>query len=163
LLWQGGSAGSPYGYFYANLSKNAYIPAGQDASRTGNWEHFSDAKATTLLNQWKVTLNITKHKVLAPNPPGIFLPTLPLTPPSPVSSAPAGRRTAPIPPIASTRRSPSTAPRSSRPSPTTSSRSRPSAREGRPADPRIGTDHRRTGTRPPRPPVYPLATTDALV
>ena len=30
LLWQGGSQGSPYGYFYANLSKNAFIPPGQD-------------------------------------------------------------------------------------------------------------------------------------
>jgi len=56
LLWQGGSQGSPYGYFYANLSRNAFIPKGQDASPTGNWEHFSDEKATSLLNQWKVTL-----------------------------------------------------------------------------------------------------------
>src|SRR5437763_11094527 len=29
---------SPYGYFYANLSRNAYIPSGQDATATGNWE-----------------------------------------------------------------------------------------------------------------------------
>ena len=33
LLWQNGSQGSPYGYFYANLSQNAYIPSGQDGSR----------------------------------------------------------------------------------------------------------------------------------
>src|SRR6266511_92757 len=58
LLWQGGSQGSPYGYFYANLSRNAYIPPGQDASRTGNWSHFTDAKATTHLSQWKVTLAV---------------------------------------------------------------------------------------------------------
>ena len=32
LLWQVGSRGSPYGFFYANLSKNAFIPSGQDAT-----------------------------------------------------------------------------------------------------------------------------------
>ena len=41
LLWQVASRGSPYGYFYSNLSKNAFIPSGQDATATGNWEHFS--------------------------------------------------------------------------------------------------------------------------
>ena len=29
------SRGSPYGFFYANLSKNAFIPSGQDATATG--------------------------------------------------------------------------------------------------------------------------------
>src|SRR5882757_1499421 len=63
LLWQIGSQGSPYGYFNANLSKNAFIPSGQDASSTGNWEHTYDATATGLLNQWKVTLDSKKqHK-----------------------------------------------------------------------------------------------------
>ena len=38
LLWQGGSSASPYGYFNANLSQNANIPSGQDASSTGNWD-----------------------------------------------------------------------------------------------------------------------------
>ena len=46
LLWQVASRGSPYGYFYSNLSQNAYIPSGTDASPTGNWEHFANAKAT---------------------------------------------------------------------------------------------------------------------
>ena len=80
LLWQGGSAGSPYGYFYANLSKNAYVPAGQDASRTGNWSHFSDAKATSLLGQWKVTLALKKQQAIATKLQGIFLDKLPIVP-----------------------------------------------------------------------------------
>ena len=37
LLWQVASRGSPYGFFYSNLSKNAFIPSGQDATATGNW------------------------------------------------------------------------------------------------------------------------------
>ena len=32
LLWQVASRGSPYGFFYSNLSQNAYIPPGQDAT-----------------------------------------------------------------------------------------------------------------------------------
>src|SRR5919206_2358315 len=51
LLWQNGSQGSPYGFFYANLSRNAYIPPGQDATATSNWEHFAHEGATGLLNQ----------------------------------------------------------------------------------------------------------------
>jgi peptide/nickel transport system substrate-binding protein len=80
LLWQGGSQGSPYGYFYANLSQNAFIPSGQDATATGNWEHFANAQATTLLNQWKVTLNSTKQKSIATQLSKIFLQQLPIIP-----------------------------------------------------------------------------------
>src|SRR5205823_1346501 len=35
LLWEMGSQGSPYGYFYSNLSQNAFIATGQDGSPTG--------------------------------------------------------------------------------------------------------------------------------
>jgi len=80
LLWQGGSQGSPYGYFYANLSQNAFIPSGQDATATGNWEHFANAQATTLLNQWKVTLNSAKQKTIATQLSKIFLQQLPIIP-----------------------------------------------------------------------------------
>ena len=38
--------GSPYGFFYANLHQNALIPSGEDATSTGNWEHFSNPSAT---------------------------------------------------------------------------------------------------------------------
>jgi peptide/nickel transport system substrate-binding protein len=80
LLWQGGSQGSPYGYFYANMSRNAYIPPGEDASATGNWQHYSHAGATKLLNQWKVTLNEPKQKRIATQLEKIFLDTLPIVP-----------------------------------------------------------------------------------
>ena len=62
LLWQAASQGSPYGYFYSNLSQNAYVPPGQSGETTGNWSHFADPKATRPLNQWKVTLNETKQQ-----------------------------------------------------------------------------------------------------
>jgi peptide/nickel transport system substrate-binding protein len=80
LLWQGGSQGSPYGYFYANLSQNAYIPPGQDASPTGNWEHFAHAGATKLLNKWKVTLDASKQKTIATQLEKIFLQQMPIVP-----------------------------------------------------------------------------------
>jgi peptide/nickel transport system substrate-binding protein len=80
LLWQGGSQGSPYGYFYANMSQNAFIPAGTDASPTGNWEHFADAKATSLLKQWKVTLDAKKQQTIATQLEKIWLADLPIVP-----------------------------------------------------------------------------------
>jgi peptide/nickel transport system substrate-binding protein len=80
LLWQGGSQGSPYGYFYANLSRNAYIPAGEDATATGNWEHFAHDKATSLLNQWKVTLKPVKQRQIATQLQKIWLNQLPIVP-----------------------------------------------------------------------------------
>ncbi len=80
LLWQVGSRGSPYGYFYSNLSKNAFIPSGEDGTPTGNWEHFSHAGATTLLNQWKATLDVKKQKAIATKLEKIFLEQLPIIP-----------------------------------------------------------------------------------
>jgi peptide/nickel transport system substrate-binding protein len=80
LLWQNGSQGSPYGYFNANLSQNAYIPSGQDASSTGNWEHTYDATATGLLNQWKVTLDPKKQQAIATSLEKIWLNELPIIP-----------------------------------------------------------------------------------
>jgi peptide/nickel transport system substrate-binding protein len=80
LLWQNGSQGSPFGYFYANLSKNAYIEPGQDGTSTGNWEHFYDSKATSLLDQWKVTLDAKKQQAIATQLESIWLDTLPIVP-----------------------------------------------------------------------------------
>jgi peptide/nickel transport system substrate-binding protein len=80
LLWQNGSQGSPYGYFYANLSKNAYIPPGESGESTGNWEHFSNAGATKLLNQWKVTFSAAKQQRLATKLENIFLDQQPFVP-----------------------------------------------------------------------------------
>jgi peptide/nickel transport system substrate-binding protein len=80
LLWQGASRGSPYGYFYSNLSQNAFIPSGTDASPTGNWHHFADAQATTLLDQWKVSLQPKKQQKIATQLQKIFLKHLPVVP-----------------------------------------------------------------------------------
>jgi peptide/nickel transport system substrate-binding protein len=80
LLWQVASRGSPYGFFYANLHQNAFIPSGQDGTPTGNWEHFASAKATPLLNQWKGTLVTTKQKQIATKLQKIWLQTLPVIP-----------------------------------------------------------------------------------
>ncbi len=80
LLWQVASRGSAYGFFYANLSQNAFIPSGTDASPTGNWEHFSDPKATALLNQWKVTLDVKKQHQIAKKLETLWLQDLPIIP-----------------------------------------------------------------------------------
>ena len=80
LLWQGGSQGSPYGYFYANLAQNAFIPSGKDGTPTGNWEHFSDPAASKLLNTWKVTLDPAKQQRLATQLENIFLKDQPIIP-----------------------------------------------------------------------------------
>ena len=63
LLWQGASMASPYAFFFANMSQNAYIPPGQDATTTGNWEHYWNSIATKSLVNWKTTLNpVQQHK-----------------------------------------------------------------------------------------------------
>jgi peptide/nickel transport system substrate-binding protein len=80
LLWQVASRGSPYGFFYANLSHNAFIESGQDATATGNWEHFSDADATALLDQWKGTLNPRTQRQVATKLQKLWLKTLPIVP-----------------------------------------------------------------------------------
>jgi peptide/nickel transport system substrate-binding protein len=80
LLWQGASQGSPYSYFYANLSQNAFIPSGESGETTGNWHHFADAQATRLINQWKTTLNERKQKQIATKLQNIFLDHLPIVP-----------------------------------------------------------------------------------
>jgi peptide/nickel transport system substrate-binding protein len=80
LLWQIASRGSPYGFFYANLSQNAFIPSGTDASPTGNWEHYANPKATALLNKWKVTLDEKTQHPIATQLEKLWLQDLPIIP-----------------------------------------------------------------------------------
>jgi peptide/nickel transport system substrate-binding protein len=80
LLWQVAAAGSPFGYFFANMHQNAFIPSGQDATATGNWAHFQNPAATSLLNQWKVTLNAEKQQQLATQVQKLWLQDLPIVP-----------------------------------------------------------------------------------
>ncbi len=80
LLWQAASQGSPYGYFYSNLSQNAYVPPGESGETTGNWAHFADPQATKVLAKWKGTLNPAKQQQYATQLQGIFLDKLPIVP-----------------------------------------------------------------------------------
>jgi len=81
LLWQNTTAqGSPYGFFNANLSNNSFIPSGQDATATGDWEHYKNDQATALLNQWKVTLDPKKQHTIATQLEKLWLQQLPVVP-----------------------------------------------------------------------------------
>jgi peptide/nickel transport system substrate-binding protein len=80
LLWQNASQGSPYGFYLSNLSQLKYTPPGQDATNTGNWAHIFDAKATSLLNQWKSTLDVEKQQKIAAQLATVFLQIQPIVP-----------------------------------------------------------------------------------
>jgi peptide/nickel transport system substrate-binding protein len=80
LLWQNASQGSPFGFFNSNMSSNRFTPSGQDATNTGNWAHYSNAKATTLLNQWKASLNVSKQRQIAAQLSQLFLQDQPIVP-----------------------------------------------------------------------------------
>jgi peptide/nickel transport system substrate-binding protein len=80
LLWQTGSQGSPYGFFFANLSQNAVFPSGQDSSSTGNWSHTFDPKAAAPLAQWKTSLSEQKQQAAATQLEKLFLADMPIVP-----------------------------------------------------------------------------------
>jgi peptide/nickel transport system substrate-binding protein len=80
LLWQNGSQGSPYGFFYANMSNNSWVPAGSDGTNTGNWEHYKNDQATALLAQWKSSLDPKKQQVIATQLEKLWLQELPIVP-----------------------------------------------------------------------------------
>jgi peptide/nickel transport system substrate-binding protein len=80
LLWQTASQASPYSFFLSNLSQLKFTPSGEDATNTGNWAHIYDAKATTLLNQWKSTLDPAKQQQLFAQVANIFLQVQPIIP-----------------------------------------------------------------------------------
>ncbi|MDX6440676.1 MAG: peptide/nickel transport system substrate-binding protein, partial [Gaiellaceae bacterium] len=80
LLWQNASNASPYGFFNSNMSTNRFTPSGQDATNTGNWAHYSNAAATTLLNQWKGTLDVAKQRQIAAKLATLFLADQPIVP-----------------------------------------------------------------------------------
>ncbi len=56
LHWTNGGI-TPYYYFYGYMSKQSYVPTGQDASLNGqtNWERWWSPEATTLLAQFRST------------------------------------------------------------------------------------------------------------
>jgi len=80
LLWQNGSQGSPYGFFFANFSANAYVAPGQDATNTGNWEHYQNAQGTALLQAWKSSLDPKKQHTIATQLEKLWLQQFPIVP-----------------------------------------------------------------------------------
>ena len=80
LLWQVGGQGSPFGFFNANLSNNAYVAPGLDATNTGNWEHYKSDQGTALLQQWKQTLDPKKQQAAATALEKLWLQQLPIVP-----------------------------------------------------------------------------------
>jgi peptide/nickel transport system substrate-binding protein len=80
LLWQTAATGSPFGFFFNNMHKNTYVPSGEDAVNTGNFAHFQSAKATSLLDQWKATLDKAKQKRLTTQLSNLWLDQLPIVP-----------------------------------------------------------------------------------
>ena len=80
LLWQVGGQGSPFGFFNANFSNNAYVASGQDATNTGNWEHYKSDQGTALLAQWKASLDPTKQHAAALQLEKLWLQELPIVP-----------------------------------------------------------------------------------
>jgi peptide/nickel transport system substrate-binding protein len=80
LLWQTASLASPYGFFYSHLSRNAYVPPGEDGVTTGNYAHFWDATATKLLGKWKNTLDLAGQKKIAGQLQALWLQKFPMIP-----------------------------------------------------------------------------------
>ncbi len=80
LLWQVGGQGSPFGFFNANFSNNAFVASGQDATNTGNWEHYKSDQGTSLLSQWKATLDPIKQQAIATQLQKLWLQELPIIP-----------------------------------------------------------------------------------
>jgi peptide/nickel transport system substrate-binding protein len=80
LLWQIAPQGSPYGYFLNTLSQATYTPSGADASNTGNWSHFFDPAATSLINKWRAALDPAAQKQLFQQAATLFLKDQPIVP-----------------------------------------------------------------------------------
>jgi peptide/nickel transport system substrate-binding protein len=80
LLWQNGGQGSPFSFFNANFSNNAFVPSGQDATNTGDWEHYKSDQGTALLAQWKASLDPKKQHAIATQLEKLWLQQLPIVP-----------------------------------------------------------------------------------
>jgi len=80
LLWQTASWASPYGFFYNNMHHNTFVPSGEDAVNTGNFAHFWNQSATTLLDQWKASLDTATQKSIATKLQKLWLQQLPVIP-----------------------------------------------------------------------------------
>jgi peptide/nickel transport system substrate-binding protein len=80
LLWQTASWGTPFGYFYSNMHRNAFVPSGTDGTNTGNWIHYWNSTATKALDEWKGTLNVTAQHRAATQLQSLWLKKMPMVP-----------------------------------------------------------------------------------
>jgi peptide/nickel transport system substrate-binding protein len=81
LLWTFGSQDvTPYSYFYSHYDPSQNVGKGNDATATGNWEHYTSAEGAALLRQFKSTLDPAKQKQIAFKLQKIFLDDLPYIP-----------------------------------------------------------------------------------
>jgi peptide/nickel transport system substrate-binding protein len=80
LLWNYGGGPTPYGYFKSHFDTSSAHASGADQSDTGDWEHFSDATATQLLQQFRGTLDVKKQHTIANQLQAIFLQKFPFAP-----------------------------------------------------------------------------------
>jgi peptide/nickel transport system substrate-binding protein len=81
FLWNyGGQDVTPYAYFFSHFDPSQNVGKGNDASATGNWEHFQSAQGAALLKQFKSTLDQKKQMKIAYQLEKIFLDDLPYVP-----------------------------------------------------------------------------------
>src|SRR5438067_4952144 len=65
LHWTNGGL-TPYYYFYGYMSRQSYVPTGQDASANGqtNWERWWSPEATQLLAQFRHTTDASTQRAI---------------------------------------------------------------------------------------------------
>ena len=81
LLWSNGADGlNPYTFYYSNMDPSQDVGAGNDASTTGNWEHFQSNSAAGMLKTMKGTLDRKKQLKAAYGLEKIWLKNLPIIP-----------------------------------------------------------------------------------
>ena len=81
LLWNYGANDiTPYAYFFSHYDPSQNLGPGVDASPTGNWEHYQNARGAALLKQFKGTLDQKKQMRIGYELQKIFLDEYPYVP-----------------------------------------------------------------------------------
>ena len=81
LLWNTAvDTKTPYSYFKEHLDSSSFVPSGENAELTGNWEHFADRAATPLLARFRATDDPADQHQIAGHLEQRFLDNLPFVP-----------------------------------------------------------------------------------
>ena len=81
LLWNNfGNGPTPYDYFEQHLDRSSFVPSGDQADTTGNWEHSWSPEGTKLLRSFRGTLDVAKQRQLTRALARLWLRTLPYVP-----------------------------------------------------------------------------------